>query len=35
MQWQNIIELARDVAATEPSDHLHQTRLRMAVGNAY
>ena len=35
MQWQNIIELARDMAATEPSDHLHQTKLRMAVGNAY
>ena len=35
MQWQNIIELARDMAATEPSDHLHQTRLRMVVGNAY
>ena len=29
------IELAREMAATEPSDHLHQTRLRMAVGNVY
>ena len=35
MQWQNIIELAREPAANQPSDHLHQTRLRMAVGNAY
>ena len=35
MKWQNIIELALEMAATEPSDHLHQTRLRMVVGNAY
>ena len=35
MKWQNIIELAREMAATEPSDHLHQTRLRMAVANVY
>ena len=35
MQWQNIIALAREMAATEPSAHLHQTRLRMAVGNVY
>ena len=35
MQWQNIVELAREVAATGPSDHLHRTRLRMAVGNVY
>ena len=35
MEWRNIIDLAREMAATEPSDHLHQTRLRMAVGNAY
>ena len=35
MKWENIIELARELAATEPSDHLHQARLRMAVGNAY
>ncbi len=35
MKWQNIIEMAREMAATEPSDHLHQTRLRMAVADAY
>ena len=35
MEWQSIIDLAREMAATEPSDHLHQTRLRMAVGSAY
>ena len=35
MQWQSIIELAREAAATDPSDHLHRTRLRMAVGNVY
>ena len=35
MKWQDIIELAREMAATEPSDHLHQARLRMAVANAY
>ena len=35
MRWQSIIELAREMAATQPSDHLHQTRLRMAVGNVY
>ena len=35
MKWQNIVEVAREMAATEPSDHLHQARLRMAVGNAY
>ena len=30
MKWQNIIELAREIAATQPSDHLG-----MAAGNAY
>ena len=35
MKWQNIIELAREMAATEPSDHLHQARLRMAIANPY
>ena len=35
MQWQNIIRLARELATNQPSDHLHQTRLRIAVGNAY
>lgn len=35
MKWQNIIEMAREMAATEPSDHLHQARLRMAIGNPY
>ena len=35
MEWQSIIELAREMAATPPSDYLHQTRLRMAVGSAY
>ena len=35
MRWPSIIELAREIATTEPSDHLHQARLRMAVGNAY
>ena len=35
MKWQHIIELARETATTEPSDHLHQTRLRMAVATVY
>ena len=35
MEWQSIIELAREMAATQPSDHLRQARLRMAVGSAY
>ena len=35
MKWENIIEMAREMAATEPSDRLHQTRLRMAVANTY
>ena len=35
MKWQNIIELAREMATTQPSDHLHQARLRMAVASAY
>ena len=35
MKWQNIIEMAREMAATEPSDHLHQARLRMAVASTY
>ena len=34
MKWQEIIEVAREMAATGLSDHLHQARLRMAVGNA-
>ncbi len=35
MQWQNIIELARQMSATESSDRLHQARVRMAVASAY
>ena len=35
MKWQEIIELGREMAATEPSDHLYQARLRIAVANAY
>ena len=35
MKWQSIIELAREMAATQPSDRLHQTGLRIAVGNVY
>ena len=35
MEWQSIIALAREMAVTPPSDYLHQTRLRMAVGNVY
>lgn len=35
MEWQSIIELAREMAVTPPSDYLHQTRLRMAVGSVY
>ena len=35
MQWQSIIDLAREMATTEPSDRLHQARLRMAVASAY
>ena len=34
-KWQSIIELAREMAVTPPSDYLHQARLRIAVGNAY
>lgn len=35
MKWQNIIDLAREMATTPPSDHLHQTKLRLAVGTVY
>ena len=35
MKWQDLIALAREMAATPPSDHLHQTRLRLAVGTVY
>ena len=35
MEWPSIIELAREMTVTPPSDYLHQTRLRMAVASAY
>ena len=35
MKWRKSIELAREIAATRPSHHLRQARLRMAVANAY
>ena len=35
MTWQNLIKLAREMAAATPSDHLHQARLRPAVSSAY
>ena len=33
MKWKELIDLA--MATTPPSDHLHQTRLRIAVGTVY
>ncbi len=35
MKWMELIDLARETATTPPSDHLHQTRLRLAVGTVY
>ena len=35
MQWQDIIAMAQDLAATSPSDRFHQIHLRGAVRSAY
>lgn len=35
MQWQDIIAMAQDLAASPPSDDLHQILLRSAVSSAY
>ena len=35
MKWKELIALAREMAATPPSDRLHQTKLRLAVGTVY
>ena len=35
MQWQEIIAMAQNLAASPPSDNLHQIRLRSAVSSAY
>ena len=35
MQWQDIIAMAQDLAATSPSDRFHQIHFRGAVRSAY
>ena len=35
MKWKELIDQALEMAPTPPSDHLHQTRLRIAVGTVY
>ena len=35
MKWKELIALAREMAATPPSDLLYQTKLRLAVGTVY
>ena len=35
MQWKELIALAREMAATPPSDRLHQTKIRLAVSTVY
>ena len=35
MQWKELSALAREMAATPPSDRLHQTKLRLAVSTVY
>ena len=35
MKWKELIALAREMATTPPSDHLRQTKLRLAVGTVY
>ena len=35
MQWKELSALAREMAATPPSDRLHQTKIRLAVSTAY
>ena len=35
MQWKELSTLAREMAATPPSDRLHQTKLRLAVSTVY
>ena len=35
MQWQDIITMAQDLAASPPSDRFHQIHLRGAVRSAY
>ena len=35
MKWKELIDLAREMATTPPSDHLHQAKLRLAVATVY
>ena len=35
MQWKELSALAREMAATPPSDRLHQTKMRLAVSTVY
>ena len=35
MQWKELSALAREMAATPPSDRLHQTKIRLAVSTVY
>ena len=35
MKWKGLIDLALEMATIPPSDHLHQARLRIAVGAVY
>ena len=35
MKWMELIDLARETATTPRSDHLHQTKLRLAVATVY
>ena len=35
MQWKELSALAREMAATPPSDRLHQTKLRLTVSTVY
>ena len=35
MNWQNLIKLAREMAASPPSSPIHQARLRLSVSSTY
>ena len=35
MKWKELSALAREMAATPPSDRLHQTKIRLAVSTVY
>ncbi len=35
MKWKELIDLAREMATTPPSDRLHQAKLRLAVATVY